>query len=97
MIIFNQKCHVLHFGVMRLARLPHACEIWSREFKGIVHPKIIIIITHYLLTPMPMEGWVKCLSPQNTAGVSEVNQNLTTTTFSYFYEFLKSDFELFFA
>ena len=22
---------------------------------------------------MPMEGWVKCLSPQNTSGVSGVN------------------------
>ena len=22
---------------------------------------------------MPMEGWVKCLSPENTAGVSGVN------------------------
>ena len=24
-----------------------------------------LIFTHYLLTSMPMEGWVKCLSPQN--------------------------------
>ena len=29
--------------------------------------------THYLLTTMQMEGWVKCLSPQNTSGVSGVN------------------------
>ena len=29
--------------------------------------------THYVLTTRPMEGWVKCLSPQNTLGVSGVN------------------------
>ena len=30
--------------------------------------------TPYLLTTMPMEGWVKCLSPQNTFGVSVTSQ-----------------------
>ena len=29
--------------------------------------------THYLLTTLPMGGWVKCLSPQNTSWVSGVN------------------------
>ena len=38
--------------------------------KGIVHPKIKI---DYLLHSMPMEGWVKCLNPQNTFRVSGVN------------------------
>ena len=31
------------------------------------------IFTHYLLTPMLVEGWVKCFSPQNTSGVSGGN------------------------
>ena len=30
-------------------------------------------LPHCLLTSMPMEAWVKCLSPQNTSGVSGVN------------------------
>ena len=29
--------------------------------------------THCLFTTMPMEGWVKCRSPQNTFGASGVN------------------------
>ena len=28
---------------------------------------------HYLLTTMPMKGWVKCLSPQSTLGVLQPN------------------------
>ena len=31
--------------------------------------------TQYLLTTMPVEGCVKCLSPQNTFGVSGVNSD----------------------
>ena len=41
--------------------------------KGIVQPKIKIINIIYILTTMPMAGRVKCLSPQNTFGVSGVN------------------------
>ena len=38
--------------------------------------------THYLLTTMPNEGWVKCVSPQNHLGVSWVNRVAAKVTSS---------------
>ena len=35
------------------------------------------LFTHHLLTTMPMESWVKCLSQKNTFGVSGVNSEVT--------------------
>ena len=40
--------------------------------KGIVHPKMLKC-TNYPLATVPMEGWVRGSSPQNTSGVSGVN------------------------
>ena len=46
--------------------------LWYCTLKGVVHPKIK---SHSLSTHHYAEwgGWVKCLGPQNTSGVSGVN------------------------
>ena len=44
---------------------PHTFEFF---IKGIVHPQKLKR-THYLLSPVPMEGWVAGSSPRNTSGL----------------------------
>ena len=38
----------------------------AASLQGVINMQIWIKFTLYLLTTMPMEGRVKCLSPQNT-------------------------------